>query len=115
MPAVLTFENVFSPSKKLGGRKHKQGEERCKVLSCERVKGCLLALQGSITVPGMTPTLLKGKSSAFTATSFSEKDQKRLKALRKLKDEMLEMHLPWKNVEGRCITHQELVALLNRQ
>jgi len=67
------FENFISddrgvqhsPSKKLGGRKHRQGEERCKALSIERVKGCLLALEGSIAVVGVPQALAKGKSSAF--------------------------------------------------
>jgi len=108
-------DSLHSPSKKLGGRKPRQGEGRCKFLSIERVKSCLMALEGSIIVPGMPQASLpKGKSSAFTSAKNSEKDQQRLKALRKLKDEMLEMRLPWKQLEGSSISTEDLDAERDR-
>ena len=104
-------DSLHSPAKKPGGRKPRQGEVRCRALSIERVKSCLMALEGSIVVPGMPQASLpKGKSSAFTSAKSPEKDQQRLQALRKLKDEMLEMRLPCKQLEGSSISTEDLHA-----
>jgi hypothetical protein len=96
-------DSLQSPSKKLGWRKHRHGEERWKMLSIERVKCCLMALEGSTSVPGMPRSSIKGRIPLSATLKAPIKAQESMRELRSVRDKMLDMQLPWKELGGEFV------------
>ena len=73
------------------------------MLSIERVKCCLMALEGSTSVPGMPRSSIKGRIPLSATLKAPIKAQESMRELRSVRDKMLDMQLPWKELGGEFV------------